>query len=147
MKQGQKRSSSFISEDESHASASKSEHCVSYFALIDKAKKEGRIDVKKADRLRACLNSDDIIRSLLVEQIPKQRNGKGFYKCRVCVVPVRGHVCPYCPVCSTDKKKIRKNDSHVCVNCAKCFDEGKKKKKLVQCKKQNCPCSRRSEGN
>eukprot|EP00986_Skeletonema_menzelii_P020767 scaffold32243_cov166-Skeletonema_menzelii.AAC.3 len=144
VKQGQKRSSSLISEDESQSSASKSEKAP-YFDLVDKAKAEGRIDGKKACRLRACLNSDDIILSLLVEQIPKQRKGKG-YKCRICEVPVKGHVCQYCPVCSTSQKKIKKTDSHVCVNCDKCFHEGKKKKKLVQCLKQNCPCPRRSKG-
>jgi len=135
-KTGQKRSSSLISEDESQSSASKE---ATYSELIDKAEAEKRIDTKKAGRLRACLNSDDIIRSLLTEQIPK---GRGFYKCRVCQVPTKGHVCPYCPVCSTPTTKFRKNDSHVCINCVKCFDEGKKRKKLVQCLKQECPCSK-----
>ncbi len=138
-KQGQKRSSSFISEDESQSCASKSKEAA-YFSLVDKATAEGRIDTKKADRLRACLNSDDTIHSLLTELIPDKRKGKGFYKCRVCEVPRKDHICPYCPVCSTPEKKFLKNDNHVCVNCVKCFDEGKKKKKLIQFLKQECPC-------
>jgi hypothetical protein len=110
------------------------------FDIIDKAETEERIDANKANRLRDCLNSDDAIMLLLCEQIPHKRKGKGFYKCRVCEVPVKGHVCPYCPVCSTPQNKIEKDDDHVCANCIKCFDEGKKRKKLVQVNKRECTC-------
>eukprot|EP00984_Skeletonema_dohrnii_P002060 scaffold688_cov138-Skeletonema_dohrnii-CCMP3373.AAC.5 len=143
-KTGQKRSSSLISEDESQSSASKE---ATYSELIDKAEAEERIDTKKAGRLRACLHSEDIIRSLLTEQIPDKRKGRGFYSCRICQVPTKGHLCPYCPVCSTPTTKFSKNDSHVCINCVKCFDEGKKRKKLVQCLKQKCPCSSKGKGS
>jgi hypothetical protein len=110
------------------------------FDIIDKAETEERIDANKANRLRDCLNSDDAIMLLLCEQIPHKRKGKGFYKCRVCEVPVKGHVCPYCPVCSTPQNKIEKDDDHVCFNCIKCYDEGKKRKKLVQVNKRECKC-------
>mmetsp|Transcript_15810 Transcript_15810/g.23457 ORF Transcript_15810/g.23457 Transcript_15810/m.23457 type:complete len:212 (+) Transcript_15810:117-752(+) len=110
------------------------------FDIIDKAEAEERIDAKKASRLRDCLHSDDAITLLLCEQIPHKRRGKGFYKCRVCEVPIKGHVCPYCPVCSTPQQKIEKNDDHVCINCIKCYETGKKRKKLVQVNKRECEC-------
>lgn len=100
---------------------------------------QGRIDEKKASRLRNCLNSEDVVGLLLCEQIPAKRPGKGYH-CRVCQVPLKGHVCPYCPVCSTSNTRFEKNDSHVCKNCIKCYDLGKKRKKLVQFSKQTCPC-------
>lgn len=110
------------------------------FDIIDTAETEERIDANKASRLRDCLNSDDALMLLLCEQIPHKRRGKGFYKCRVCLVPVKGHVCPYCPVCSTPQNKIEKDDEHICINCIKCFEAGKKKKKLVQVNKRECKC-------
>ena len=110
------------------------------FDIIDKAEAEARIDSKKAGRLRDCLHSDDAITLLLCEQIPRKRRGKGFYKCRICEVPLKGHVCPYCPVCSTPQSKIEKDDDHVCINCIKCYEAGKKKKQLVQLRKTECKC-------
>lgn len=109
------------------------------FDIINKAEKEERIDSNKANRLRDCLNSDDVIMLLLREQIPTKRPGKG-YKCRVCQVPVKGHVCPYCPVCSTPQNKFEKDDDHICTHCIKCYDEGKKRKKLVQVHKTGHIC-------
>jgi hypothetical protein len=134
-----KRDSSFISDDDGNGIGN---FCLflKHFEMIDTATAEGRIDSKKAERLRKCLNSDDIISSLLSEQIPKLRRGKG-YKCRVCQVPVKGHLCPYCPVCSTPVNKVKKNDEHMHVNCIKCFEEGKKRKKLVQILRGECDCS------
>ena len=140
VERGKKRGSSFISEDDDGSQSSANKEAVHvYFDLIDKAEAEKRIDAKKASLLRACINSDDIIRALLCEQIPDKRPGNG-YVCRVCKVPLKGHCCPYCPVCSTPKDKIKKNDSHTCKNCIKCFDEGKKRKKLVQLSKDKCTC-------
>lgn len=110
------------------------------FDIIDKAEAEERIDASKANRLRDCLHSDDAITLLLREQIPHKRKGKGFYKCRICEVPIKGHVCPYCPVCSTPQNKIEKGDDHVCINCIKCFETGKRRKKLVQVNKRECKC-------
>lgn len=110
------------------------------FEIIDKAEAEERIDANKANRLRDCLHSDDAITLLLREQIPHKRKGKGFYKCRICEVPLKNHRCPYCPVCSTPQNKIEKDDDHVCVNCIKCFETGKRRKKLVQLNKRACNC-------
>ena len=110
------------------------------FDLINKAEAEERIDSNKAGRLRECLHSDDAILLLLREQIPHKRKGKGFYKCRICEVPVKGHVCPYCPVCSTPQNKIEKGVDHICINCVKCYEAGKRRKKLVQLKKRECKC-------
>lgn len=112
------------------------------FDVIDKAQNEERIDAKKANRLRHCLNSKDAVMMLLCEQIPTKRPGRG-YECRVCQVPVKGHICPYCPICSTTQNKVEKHDDHICINCIKCFEEGKKKKKLIQVNRTGhiCPHS------
>ncbi len=118
-------------------SDSKMKEC---FDIINKAEAEERIDANKASRLRDCLHSDDAILLLLREQIPHKRKGKGFYKCRICEVPVKGHVCPYCPICSTPQNKIEKSVDHVCINCIKCYEAGKRRKKLVQLKKRECKC-------
>mmetsp|Transcript_11592 Transcript_11592/g.17731 ORF Transcript_11592/g.17731 Transcript_11592/m.17731 type:complete len:213 (+) Transcript_11592:155-793(+) len=118
-------------------SDSKMKEC---FDIINKAEAEERIDANKASRLRDCLLSDDAILLLLREQIPHKRKGKGFYKCRICEVPVKGHVCPYCPICSTPQNKIEKSVDHVCINCIKCYEAGKRRKKLVQLKKRECKC-------
>lgn len=112
------------------------------FDVIDKAQSEERIDAKKANRLRHCLNSKDAVMMLLCEQIPTKRPGRG-YKCRICQVAVKGHICPYCPICSTTQNKVEKHDDHICINCTKCFEEGKKKKKLIQVNRTGhiCPHS------
>ena len=108
---------------------------------IDKTVYEQRIDEKKAERLHECLQSawDKVVFCLLCEQIPFKCNGKR-YSCRVCLVPKKGHTCPYCHICSTPKKMFKKNDEHVCLNCPMCFDDGKKKKKLVQIKCEGHVC-------
>ena len=130
-----KRDGSVISDDDQSSSASKK----IYFDFVNKSEKEKIIDSKKANRLRECLNSNDVVLSLLKVNIPDKRPGKG-YKCRVCQVPVKGHLCPYCPVCSTHQMKFNKNKNHNCRNCVKCYDEGKMRKKLVQLAKQDCKC-------
>lgn len=102
---------------------------------IETALEERRIDEKKAKRLRDCIyerNWADVSYRLLCEQIPKKRKGKSGYQCRVCLVPLKGHTCPYCPVCSTAHIKFMKSESHNCVNCPACFDAGKRRKKVVQ---------------
>ncbi|KAL7480105.1 hypothetical protein ACHAW6_005811 [Cyclotella cf. meneghiniana] len=116
---------------------------------IDKALSEKRISSQKAARLHACLQSKSLreaIFQLLCEQIPNKRctnalPSGGGYKCKICMVPLKGHVCPYCPVCSTPEVRYAKDGGHTCVNCPQCFDEGKKKKKLVQVKigMKRCP--------
>ena len=103
---------------------------------IETALSDQRIDSKKAERLRDCIregNWADVSYRLLLEQIPKKRRGKsGGYQCRVCLVPLKGHMCPYCPVCSTSHIKYLKSESHNCVNCPACFYAGKRRKKVVQ---------------
>jgi len=116
------------------------EDCIS---TIEAAVSEHRIDAKKAERLQECLESGDwseVAFSLLCEQIPMKRKGKG-YSCRVCQVPKKGHTCVYCHVCSTPEKKYKKDDEHVCINCPTCFEVGKKSKKLIQeiCEGHVCP--------
>ncbi|KAL7535448.1 hypothetical protein ACHAXR_006499 [Thalassiosira sp. AJA248-18] len=110
---------------------------------IDEAIREHRIDEKKTARLRECLQSGDwseIAYTLLCEQIPLKRKGKG-YSCRVCKVPKKGHTCPFCHVCSTPTKAFKKDEEHVCFNCPTCFEFGKKNKKLIQvkCEGHVCP--------
>ena len=116
------------------------EDCMS---TIGSAVSEKRIDEKKAERLQECLRSgnwSEIAFSLLCEQIPLKRKGKG-YSCRICQVPKKGHTCMYCHICSTPEKKFKKDDEHVCINCPTCFEVGKKAKKLVQikCDGHVCP--------
>ena len=109
---------------------------------IDKAVSEQRIDEKKAARLHDCLqagNWSGVAFSLLCEHIPLKRNGNG-YSCRICLVPKKGHTCAYCHVCSTPKNKFKKGDEHVCINCPTCFNVGKKKKKLIQIKRDGHVC-------
>ncbi|KAL3779184.1 hypothetical protein HJC23_008055 [Cyclotella cryptica] len=117
--------------------------------FIDKALSEKRISSQKAARLRACLQSKSLtetIFQLLCEQIPRQRSTNalpsgGGYKCKICMVPLKGHVCSYCPVCSTPEAKFIKDGEHTCLNCPQCFEEGKKRKKLVQVRigTKSCP--------
>ncbi len=110
---------------------------------INTALQEQRIDEKKAERLRECLQFGDwaeVAFSLLCVQIPEKRKGEG-YSCRVCQVPKKGHMCTYCHICSTPEKKYKKDDEHVCINCPTCFEVGKKNKKIiqVQCEGHVCP--------
>ncbi|EJK63745.1 hypothetical protein THAOC_15578 [Thalassiosira oceanica] len=110
---------------------------------IEKALSENRIDAKKADRLRDCIderNWADVSYRLLCEQIPKKRKGNSGYQCRVCLVPLKGHICPYCPVCSTAQIKYLKSESHNCVNCPACFHAGKRRKKVVQIRVEGHVC-------
>ena len=111
---------------------------------IDDAVREQRIDNKKATRLQECLQSGDwseVAFSMMCEQIPLKRKGKGHYECRVCQVPKKGHKpCPYCHVCSTATNKFKNDEEHVCFNCPLCFDAGKKKKKLIQVKREGHVC-------
>ena len=111
---------------------------------IDDAVREQRIDNKKATRLQECLQSGDwseVAFSMMCEQIPLKRTGKGHYECRVCQVPKKGHKpCPYCHVCSTATNKFKNDEDHVCFNCPLCFDAGKKKTKLVQVKREGHVC-------
>ncbi|KAL9190267.1 hypothetical protein ACHAXT_007478 [Thalassiosira profunda] len=108
---------------------------------IDGALSEGRIDAKKATRLRDCLKAGDwseVAYSLLCEQIPLKRKGKG-YCCRICQVPKKGHNCPYCHVCSIpDGEKFKKE--HDCFNCSVCYLDGKRNKKLVQVRRGGPDC-------
>lgn len=114
--------------------------------FIENALNEKRISLQKAARLRECFtkseSQEEIIHRLLCEQIPKKRNKTlTGYKCRICALPLKGHICPYCQVCSTQEAKYIKDGDHVCFNCHQCFEEGKQSKKLVQIKigKGNCP--------
>ncbi|KAL3826996.1 hypothetical protein ACHAXA_000060 [Cyclostephanos tholiformis] len=111
---------------------------------INTALQEQRIDEKKAERLRECLQCGDwvdVAYSLLCVQIPEKRKGEGYYSCRVCQVPKKGHTCKYCHVCSSPEEKFKKDDEHVCMYCPMCFEVGKKNKKLVQvqCEGHVCP--------
>lgn len=113
--------------------------------LIDDAVSKQRINEYKASRLRECLQAGtlmDVVYSLLSEQIPLKRQGgaagTGGYRCKLCDEPLKGHICKWCPVCSTQENKVE-NVNHVHFNCILCFDEGKKKKKLVQVHKSRCP--------
>jgi hypothetical protein len=56
-------------------------------------------------------------------------------------MPLKGHICPYCPVCSTPNDKHEKDGGHACFNCPQCFDAGRRKKKLVQVRigEGSCP--------
>lgn len=113
-----------------------------FISTIDDAVREQRIDEKKAERLHECLQSGDwseVAFSLLCEQIPLKRKGKG-YSCRVCLVPKKGHSCLYCHVCSTPEKMFKKDDEHVCFNCLVCFEDGRKKKKLIQVNREGHVC-------
>lgn len=110
---------------------------------IEKALRESRIDAKKAERLRDCIderNWAEVSYRLLCEQIPKKRKGNSGYQCRVCLVPLKGHICPYCPVCSTAQIKYLKSESHNCVNCPACFHAGKRRKKVVQIRVEGHVC-------
>lgn len=112
---------------------------------IIQAYTEKRITHQKALRLRECLESTcpfEIIHKLLNEQIPQKRfKTREGYKCRLCAKPLKGHVCPYCPVCSTADKLHPKDGKHTCFNCPQCFEAGRKKKRLVQIKigEGTCP--------
>ena len=111
--------------------------------IIDQALEEQRIDKKKAERLYGCFQLGDwsgVAFSLLCEQIPMKRKGKG-YSCRVCQVPKKGHTCVYCHICSTHGSKYKKADDHAHVNCPICYEIGKKNKKFVQTplKGHTCP--------
>eukprot|EP00571_Detonula_confervacea_P002858 CAMPEP_0172329804 /NCGR_PEP_ID=MMETSP1058-20130122/61074_1 /TAXON_ID=83371 /ORGANISM="Detonula confervacea, Strain CCMP 353" /LENGTH=250 /DNA_ID=CAMNT_0013046995 /DNA_START=1608 /DNA_END=2360 /DNA_ORIENTATION=- len=111
--------------------------------IIEDAFRDGSIDENKYARLHECIQAGDwseVAFSLLCENIPLKRRGKG-YSCRVCQVPKKGHTCPYCPICSTPENKIKKNDEHVCINCPMCYEIGKKKKKMIQvkCEGHVCP--------
>ena len=112
--------------------------------FIENALNEKRITLQKAVRLRECFEKSEspteIIHRLLCEQIPNKRNKTG-YKCRICVLPLKGHICPYCPVCSTSEAKYIKDGDHVCFNCHQCFEAGKQSKKLVQVKIGEGNCS------
>lgn len=112
--------------------------------IIDQALEEQRIDKKKAERLYGCLQIggdwSGVAFSLLCEQIPMKRKGKG-YSCRVCQVPKKGHTCVYCHICSTHESKYKKADDHAHVNCPICYEIGKKNKKLVQIKLEGHKCA------
>ena len=63
---------------------------------IDEALRDKRIGSMKATRLHECMQSGDwseIAYSLLCEQIPLKRRGKGCYNCQVCLIPKKGHAC------------------------------------------------------
>ncbi|EED92019.1 predicted protein [Thalassiosira pseudonana CCMP1335] len=117
--------------------------------IIDEAEEEKSITTLKADRLRKYLRSEslmDMIHHLLCENIPLKRNGlERGYKCRVCQVPLKGHICLYCPVCSTLENKVKKGCDHLCFNCTTCYDKGKMKKKVVQVRIDCCDCTGHSK--
>lgn len=117
--------------------------------IIDEAEEEKSITTLKADRLRKYLRSEslmDMIHHLLCENIPLKRNGlERGYKCRVCQVPLKGHICLYCPVCSTPENKVKKGCDHLCFNCTTCYDKGKMKKKVVQVRIDCCDCTGHSK--
>jgi hypothetical protein len=113
--------------------------------VIADALAEKRLTPPKALRLRQCLDSSDVMQivlNLLHEHIPKKRSTScGGYKCKLCDMPLKGHVCPYCPVCSTPNDRYEKDGGHACFNCPQCFDAGRRKKKLVQIRigEGSCP--------
>eukprot|EP01082_Thalassiosira_pseudonana_P015949 g14088.t1 g14088 contig9:1131183-1132204(+) len=117
--------------------------------IIDESEEEKSITTLKADRLRKYLRSEslmDMIHHLLCENIPLKRNGlERGYKCRVCQVPLKGHICLYCPVCSTLENKAKKGCDHLCFNCTTCYDKGKMKKKVVQVRIDCCDCTGHSK--
>lgn len=109
---------------------------------IDNAETDGRINAGKAARLRGYCDPIrpylETIFCLVCESIPTKRNGS-VYQCKVCEVPKIGHVCKYCPVCSTSKIRNKKED-HSCKFCIKCFEAGKKNKKVVKKKREGHTC-------
>jgi rubrerythrin len=120
--------------------------------FINKAEAEHRISTPKATRLRHCLQSTSLtetIFQLLAEQIPSKRptsKTKGGYQCKICLEPLKGHLCPYCPVCSTPEMRYAKDGGHSCFNCVQCFELGKKRKKLVQVRIGDGSCAHGKNG-
>lgn len=112
---------------------------------IENALADKRISCSKYTRLSDCLKSEsptEIIYQLICENIPNKRSKTtDGYKCKLCVKPLKGHVCPYCPVCSTPYDKHAKDGEHACFNCPQCFEAGRKKKRLVQIQvgTETCP--------
>ena len=99
--------------------------------IFENLRSNSRMDDAKAEDIKKILQSENswknVVADLLKEFIPKKR---GSYQCRICLVPRKGHTCPYCEVCSTSADKHKKG--HKCFNCSICFYEAKKKKRLVQ---------------
>jgi hypothetical protein len=120
--------------------------------VIQDASSNNRISATKAANFERVLRSEkpwkDIVTDLIHEFIPKKRTKKSEgtdkpvrgYECRICLVPLKGHVCLYCEVCSTKDDKYEKGEGHVCINCTSCYFNAKKKKKLVQLKIGKCKC-------
>ena len=114
-----------------------------FMLTIALALEEGSIHEKKTTRLYECLDAgswSEVAYTLLCENIPLKRKGKGYYACRVCQVPKKGHDCMYCDICSTPNDKHEKTDVHVCINCPRCFKIGKRNKKLVQIRSMGHEC-------
>lgn len=124
--------------------------------LVKDASANGCISQKKALKYDGILQPGrlwkDMIFELLRESIPNKRTKKNIegeaepvegYKCKICLVALKGHICPYCEVCSTSERKHKKDDGrgHTCINCPTCYYEQKKKKKLLQVKIGKCKCS------
>lgn len=124
--------------------------------ILEAARRNNRISATKADSIKQILQSgstpSDIVSSLLQEFIPKKRTKKDVdgedkpkkgYTCKICLVPLKGHVCPYCEVCSTTEDKHLRD--HECFNCQICFAKAKKVKKTLQLKKGHCKCEKEVE--
>lgn len=105
----------------------------------------------QAERIKKILESEkpwkDVLVDVFEEFIPKKRTKKDNagadeptlgYQCRICIEPLKGHVCRYCELCSTSTDKHEKG--HNCFNCSICFAKGKKAKKLVQVRADSCKC-------
>lgn len=116
-------------------------------------KSNSRMKEQKSKEIGQIIQSDDdpkdIIIKLLRQCIPKKRTKKNSdgeaeaiegYACRICDVAAKGHVCPYCEVCSTSEKRYEKGGNHSCSNCSNCYFKAKKAKKLKQVKRGSCNC-------
>ena len=119
--------------------------------IFENLRSNSRMKDAKAECIKKILQSDNswknVVADLLEEFIPKKRTKKDDsgadeptlgYQCRICLVPLKGHVCPYCEVCSNSMNKH--GGGHACFNCSTCFYEAKKKKKLLQVRKGSCKC-------
>lgn len=86
---------------------------------FEDARSNSRMKDTKAESIRKLLQSGDSCKEIIIglfdEFVPKKRTKRGAdgedhptegYGCRICQVPIKGHVCLYCEVCSTSKDKV-----------------------------------------
>ena len=105
--------------------------------------------------IKSCDDPKEMIIKLLRQFITQKRTKKNHdgkdevikgYTCRICNVAAKGHVCPYCEVCSTSDDKHEKGGNHICFNCTNCYYKAKKVKKFKQVKIGSCKCATEAVG-